>query len=276
MLTVSVIMIYALLLVNVGNYVSGAAAIATVLNVNLPVAMCIIAVVSTFYYVFGGLKGVAYVTILHSAIKVVGIVLILGIALSLTGGIAPIGQAAPTILHLGRQDRLPTIFAWTFGTVGAIFSTAVHRAGDLIDAAAPMTRAGPPSMRRRFCLPLGIPARPDRRLREVPLSRHEQPLRAAGVSARRCSRLPAGLVTTSLVASIFVSVSTVALAIASLVVRDFYVPYWKPTPEQELKMTRPVLVRSASRRWSSSSSCRKSSSCRSSRARCACRSPSSR
>ena len=38
----------------------------------------------------------------------------------------------------------------------------------------------------------------------------------------------AGLVTTSLVASIFVSVSTVALAIASLVVRDFYVPYWKP------------------------------------------------
>ena len=30
----------------------------------------------------------------------------------------------------------------------------------------------------------------------------------------------------------------VALAIASLVVRDFYVPYWKPTPERELKMTR--------------------------------------
>lgn len=29
-----------------------------------------------------------------------------------------------------------------------------------------------------------------------------------------------------------------ALAIASLVVRDFYVPYWKPSPERELKMTR--------------------------------------
>ncbi|MFL5280609.1 MAG: sodium:solute symporter family transporter, partial [Rhodopila sp.] len=36
MLTVSLIMIYALLLVNVGNYVSGAAAIATVLKINLP------------------------------------------------------------------------------------------------------------------------------------------------------------------------------------------------------------------------------------------------
>ncbi len=48
----------------------------------------------------------------------------------------------------------------------------------------------------------------------------------------------AGLVTTSLVASIFVSVSTVALAIASLVVKDFYVPWRNPTPEQEFKATR--------------------------------------
>jgi SSS family solute:Na+ symporter len=46
------------------------------------------------------------------------------------------------------------------------------------------------------------------------------------------------VVTTALVASIFVSVSTVALAIASLVVRDFYVPYFKPDPQTELKMTR--------------------------------------
>ena len=43
MLTVSLIMIYALLIVNVGNYISGAAAIATVLKLNLPAAMCIIA-----------------------------------------------------------------------------------------------------------------------------------------------------------------------------------------------------------------------------------------
>ena len=73
MLTVSLIMIYALLLVNVGNYISGAAAIATVMKVSLPQAMVMIAVVSTFYYVFGGLKGVAYVTVLHSGIKLVGV-----------------------------------------------------------------------------------------------------------------------------------------------------------------------------------------------------------
>ncbi|HCW48447.1 MAG TPA: sodium:solute symporter, partial [Erwiniaceae bacterium] len=35
-----------------------------------------------------------------------------------------------------------------------------------------------------------------------------------------------------------VSVSTVALAIASLIVKDFYVPMRNPTPEREFKMTR--------------------------------------
>ena len=52
----------------------------------------------------------------------------------------------------------------------------------------------------------------------------------------------AGFVTVSLVASIFVGVSTVALAISSLVVRDFYVPYFKPTPEQEFRTTRHMAV----------------------------------
>lgn len=53
-LAVSIIMIYALLLVNVGNYVSGAAAIATVLKINLTTAAFITAIISTLYYVFGG------------------------------------------------------------------------------------------------------------------------------------------------------------------------------------------------------------------------------
>ncbi len=48
----------------------------------------------------------------------------------------------------------------------------------------------------------------------------------------------AGIVATFLVASVFVAVSTVALAIASLAVKDFYVPFYNPTPEKEFKMTR--------------------------------------
>src|ERR1700760_548154 len=48
-LVVSLIMIYALLMVNVGNYVSGAASLATILKIDLTPAAFIIAAVSTFY-----------------------------------------------------------------------------------------------------------------------------------------------------------------------------------------------------------------------------------
>ena len=57
-------------------------------------------------------------------------------------------------------------------------------------------------------------------------------LYALPVFLEKMPPLATAFVTTSLVASIFVSVCTVALAIASLVVRDFYVPYWKPSPER--------------------------------------------
>src|SRR5690242_19485111 len=124
MLTVSLIMIYALLLVNVGNYISGAAAISTVLKINMPLAMCIIAVVSTIYYVLGGLKGVAYVTVLHSGIKIIGVALILGVALYATGGIRPMVDTLPPQYFTWDGDiGGPTIVAWTVGTIGAIFST---------------------------------------------------------------------------------------------------------------------------------------------------------
>ncbi|WP_407154707.1 sodium:solute symporter family protein [Bradyrhizobium sp. STM 3557] len=237
MLTVSVIMIYALLLVNVGNYVSGAAAIATALHVSLPVAMCIIAVVSTFYYVFGGLKGVAWVTILHSAVKVIGIVIIFAVAMSLTGGIAPIQAKLPAYYFTwDGKIGFATIFAWTFGTVGAIFST------QFIVQAISSTPSAQDARKATFyaaalCLPLGfllaligVAAKflyPDMKS-----------LYALPVFLEKMPPLASAFVTTSLVASIFVSVCTVALAIASLVVRDFYVPYWKPTAERELKMTR--------------------------------------
>jgi SSS family solute:Na+ symporter len=241
MLTVSVIMIYALLLVNVGNYVSGAAAIATALHVSLPVAMCIIAVVSTFYYAFGGLKGVAWVTILHSAIKIVGICIILFVALSLTGGVAPMQAKLPAYyFSFDGKIGLATIFAWTFGTVGAIFSTqfivqAISSTPSADDARKATFYAA------AFCLPLGF------MLALIGVAaKYLYPdmnsLYALPTFIERMPPLLSAFVTTSLVASIFVSVCTVALAIASLVVRDFYVPYWKPAAERELLVTRWLSV----------------------------------
>lgn len=237
MLTVSLIMIYALLLVNVGNYISGAAAISTVMKVNLPTAMFMIAVVSTFYYVFGGLKGVAWVTLLHSAIKIIGIALILGVALQATGGIHPMVEKLPP--HYFTWDGTiggPTIIAWTIGTIGAIFST------QFIMQAISSAHTANEARRSTFyavalCFPLGI-ALGLIGVAAKFLNPTMNSLYALPSFLQDMHPLLAGLVTTSLVASVFVSVSTVALAIVSLIMRDFYNPRFKPAPEQELRVTR--------------------------------------
>lgn len=238
---ISLIMIYALLLVNVGNYISGAAAISTVLKIDLTQAAFITAVVSTFYFAFGGMKGVAWVTLLHSAIKYMGILIILYVALKMTGGVAPMMEKMPAFYwtwdgHVGAS----TIVAWLIGTVGSIFCT------QFVIQAISSTKDVKSAKRATwvaffFCLPIGLAmaligvaakfAHPD-----------IKSLYALPVFLQDMSPWLAGIVTTSLVASIFVSVGTVALAIASLVVKDFYVPWRNPTPEREFKMTRWISI----------------------------------
>ena len=236
-LIVSLIMIYALLLVNVGNYISGAAAIATVLKIDLPTAAFITAIVSTFYFAFGGLKSVAYVSILHTGMKYLGVLIVLGVALYMTKGIAPIAESLPKYYftwdgHIGGT----TMLAWLIGNIGAVFST------QYIIQAISSTKSGDSARRSAYvaaalCIPIsialgliGVAAKylyPDLK------SLYALPVFLQGMNV-----FVAGLVTISLVASIFVGVSTVALAIASLVVRDFYVPYFKPNPDQEFRATR--------------------------------------
>ncbi|KAA5949384.1 sodium:solute symporter family protein [Pantoea sp. Bo_2] len=238
---ISLIMIYALLLVNVGNYISGAAAISTVLKINLTQAAFITAVVSTFYFAFGGMKGVAWVTLLHSAIKYMGILIILYVALKMTGGVSPMIEKMPAFYwtwdgHVGAS----TIVAWLIGTVGSIFCT------QFVIQAISSTKDVKSAKRATwvafiFCLPIGLAmaligvaakfAHPD-----------IKSLYALPVFLQDMSPWLAGIVTTSLVASIFVSVGTVALAIASLVVKDFYVPWRNPTPEREFKVTRWISI----------------------------------
>jgi SSS family solute:Na+ symporter len=236
-IAVSLIMIYALLLVNVGNYISGAAALSSVFSVNLPMAYIVIAVVSTFYFAFGGMKSVAYVTILHTAMKYLGIIVILVFALSKTGGIAPMIQNMPDFYFTwDGKIGAATVIAWVVATTGSIFST------QFIIQAISSTKSAAEAKRSTIfaailCLPIAIMlgligvaakyAYPD--IKSV---------YALPVFINSMNPVIAGFVTTSLVASIFVSVCTVALAISSLVVKDFYVPYFKPSAEREFKMTR--------------------------------------
>jgi len=240
-LVVSLIMIYALLLVNLGNYISGAAAIATVLKVSLPAAALITAIVSTFYFAFGGLKSVAYVSVLHTAVKYVGVFIVLGTALYMTRGIAPIMDKLPDYYftwdgHIGAS----TMLAWLIGNIGAVFST------QFIIQAISSTKNANSAMRSTyiaaalsipFSIALGVIGVAARYLYPDMKSLYALPVFLQGMNV-----FVAGIVTISLIASVFVGVSTVALAIASLVVRDFYVPLRKPDAATEFRATRWLSV----------------------------------
>ena len=104
---------------------------------------------------------------------------------------------------------------------------AVHHAGDLVQHRAPTQARRSTFYAAALCLPLGIALAligvAAKFLHPTMNSLYALPVFLQGMNP-----LLAGLVTTSLVASVFVSVSTVALAIASLIMRDFYVPLFPP------------------------------------------------
>ncbi|MDR3373690.1 MAG: sodium:solute symporter family protein [Ancalomicrobiaceae bacterium] len=241
MVVVSLIMIYALFLVNVGNYISGAAALSTILKINIPWSMIIIGIISTFYFTYGGLKGVAYVTLLHSGVKLVGIAIILGVALYMTGGISPMMEKLPPeYFTVSGKVGYATIFAWIIGTVGSIFST------QFVIQAISANKSANDARRSCFyaaalCIPVGIALGLIGVCAKF-LYPTMKSIYALPVFLQDMNPLLAGVVAIALVASVFVSVATVALAIASLIIKDFYIPWKKPTEEQQLRTTRILSV----------------------------------
>src|ERR1700742_1762924 len=123
-LTVSLIMIYALLLVLVAQYVSGAAVLASAFGLSLTTSSMLIAAVSTFYCIIGGQNSTAYVSLMHTLFKMLGVLIVLGVALYMSGGVAPVVEKLqPVYFTWDGSIGLTTIIAWTIASIGAIFST---------------------------------------------------------------------------------------------------------------------------------------------------------
>lgn len=240
-LVVSVIMMYALLLVNVGNYVSGAAAIATITQLSLTNAAFLIAIVSTFYFALGGMKSIAYVSMLHTSLKYFGVFIILAVALSMSGGVAPVLEQLPDYYFtLDGHIGWGTIFAFFIGNIGAVFTT------QFIMQAITATKNAQSAKNSAYiaaflCIPISFALGMIGVIAKF-LFPEMKSLFALPVFMQHMNLYLAATVAISLVSSVFLGVSTVALAIASLVVKDFYVPMSQPTPERELKMTRLLSV----------------------------------
>ncbi|MGY5271544.1 sodium:solute symporter family protein [Lactiplantibacillus plantarum] len=240
-LLVSLIMIYAMLMLNLNTYISGASVLHEILNTNLPLSMLLIAIVSTIYFSIGGMKSVSKTTMVHTFMKYLGVIIILVVALMMTHGIHPIVAKLPKF-YFSATGKIgsATIIGWILTSIGAIFSTQT------IAQAISSTKSAKDAQKASFwaailVIPFGIA------LGIIGVSaKYLFPtmnnLYALPVFLSHMNTFWASLSSIGLLAGVFIGVSSCGLAIVALIVNDFYVPHWDPKPQQQLKVTHIISI----------------------------------
>ncbi|EJW09887.1 Na+/solute symporter [Rhodovulum sp. PH10] len=238
-LVTSGIMMYALLVSNIANYVAGAAAVSLVLKVSFPVAGAITAAVTIIYVAAGGIRAVAYVNMIHFAFKFLAIAVVCGVGVSLGATYGNMTEAMPefyftAVGHIG----LPTLIAWTIANLGAIFSTQMTiQAVASVDSIRDVRKAS--LISGLLSVPIGLLAAfigvqakflfPD-----IPS------VGAMPVFIQHMNPWLGAIVTIGIVATILGNVAAVSLAITALVMKDLVVPLTKPREEVQLRISRIV------------------------------------
>lgn len=236
-LIISLLMIIAMFIANVGNYISGAASVSIILDIDFALAMIIIGIVSTFYFMIGGLKGVAIITIVHVIMKFISIAIILVVALFLSGGILPVINELPEYYFSFSGDiGINNIIAWIIVTTGSIFSTQF-----VIQSicANKNTKSAQKScfIAALLCIPLGIGISLSGVIAKY-LFPDIQSIYALPIFLQYMSPMLSGLAIIGILATVFISVATVALSISSLLIQDFYILIFKSDKQNFMKIVR--------------------------------------
>lgn len=236
----SIIMIYALTVVNISMYVGGAATIATILKIPTTIAIYITGAVTVLYVAAGGLKGVAYTNLVHATIKYFGMIVTLAVALQMAGGWAGLELSLPAAYFSWDNVGLSTIIAWTVANIGAIFSTQY-----VIQAIAAIRDE---SKAKRASLLSGIMIVPIGIMAAV----IGMAFKALYPAAKGMNSIPAfatlmdpwmgGFVVAGLVAAVFGTVSAGTLGSTALVMKDLYMPLVKPNEKHLLIATRILSI----------------------------------
>lgn len=239
-MVVSLIMIYALTVVNVSMYTGGAATFSTILNVPTSVAVLITGVVTVINISTGGIRGVGYSNLIHTFFKYLGLIVTAIVAYRACGGITNLAATLPPIYFSWQGIGISTIIAWTIANIGSVFST--QYVIQSISALETPDEARKASIYASiFIVPIGILAA------------------FIGVAAKEIfpniksvMALPqflsimgpwlGGILVATLLASTFVSILACQLGSTALFIKDFYIPFVKPNERHKLIATRVVSI----------------------------------
>ncbi|MGV6477390.1 sodium:solute symporter family protein, partial [Azotobacter vinelandii] len=219
----SLITIFALEIVAVSIYASGGAVLAGVLHIDQTMAIVIVGIVSVVYVSIGGMRSVIYTNVVHASLKYLGLILALGFALGQVGGLSEL------------QARLPErMFDWTaigwgkiIAGIGSIFSTQY-----VIQAVNTVSDSGKAQRACFYCATLMVPFGVGAALVgmcSALLFPEIDSLQAFPHLIAQMNSFTAGLVVAGLAGSLFGTISAVSMGSATLLLRDFYEPFFNPT-----------------------------------------------
>ncbi|SDE05206.1 sodium:solute symporter family protein [Sporomusa acidovorans] len=240
-MVVSVAMAIALTTVCVAVYTGGASAIAALLHIPIENAVYMIAVAATLNVSFGGLRGVGYANIIHTAFKFLGLIILCATAWIVTHNNPQLLTKIPeTHYSLFAGVKSSQLLAWTVGNIGAVFSTQY-----VLQSICSLPN---PAQARKATIVAGLAIFPIGFLAAY-----------IGVMAtaifpgiKSVMAMPAyfdimnpwlvGIVTASIIASTFVSILACQLGATALMIKDFYVPYAKPNEKKKIWATRIMSI----------------------------------
>ncbi|MEH7415630.1 sodium:solute symporter family protein [Neobacillus drentensis] len=242
MVITSLIMIYALCVVNVSMYAGGAATLSTILRIPHSLAAILVGLITVVYVTAGGMFAVAYTNLIHVAFKYLGLILAVSFGLAAAGGFAGVSLDLKPQMFSWTGIGWPMIIAWTIANIGSVFSTqyiiqAVCSTRDQAKAKKASIYSG------LLVIPVGIIAAVIG-MAAKSLFPTIPSAQAMPIMTTLMNPVLGGLVVAGLIAAVFGTVAASTIGSAALILKDFYIPFFNKnaTEKQKLRFSRIATV----------------------------------
>lgn len=223
-IAVSLIMISALLIVAVAIYAAGGAVLHELLDIDRGLATVVVGVLGTLYVMIGGMRSVVYSNVLHAIMKIGTVGLLAYVGVHRSGGFSGMQAALPADAFSVSGVGWGQVFAWLIAGVGAIFATQyVIQAVVTVPDPAKAQVAG--IWAAAMLIPFGVLAAIVGMASSI-LYPDIESIDALPVLAVDMNPVATGLVMCGLVGAILGSIAALILGSATLMLRDFYQPYF--------------------------------------------------
>ena len=239
-MVVSLIMVYALVVVDVAAFTGGGVIFATILGISIQAGVWIIGVASILNVTLGGIRGVGFANLIHMFFKFVSLITISIFGWLLLRQHPEMVARIPAALYSPTGVGIKTLVSWTFANIGAIFATQyVIQCISSLTSEREARKAS--FIAASFIIPAGL------------LSAY------IGVAARGIfpgikpvmafpmflNAMPAwlgGIATMGIVAVTFVTILACQIGTTALVMSDFVIPLLRPRESTRLRTTRLVSI----------------------------------